>query len=267
MVFHVHPPSRQLHSFVQCYLEADCTGSLRPEENTLFPNGLSGIFFNFGKAGRLFIKEDYKTPAVSIFGQIDRHFTVAHEPGFYSLGVMLKPTVLSKLFGIDMGCIVNTAFDGKPLDRNLDFLHQQMEDAPSIKTKIRLFEHYLVTRLSQKACSKNMADYALDFIHRHETFSPNRLARHLGIGPRHLEMQFKKSVGLSPKTYSLILRFKRVEQQLSKSTFPGWKDMAFANEFHDQNHFIKDFKRFTGLTPSKYFLEKMEMGRSYLTAR
>jgi AraC-like DNA-binding protein len=266
MIFQTHAPSRALQPFVQCYLEADCTKSLHPEVNTLFPNGLSGIFFNFGNMGRLFIKEDYRTPAVSIFGQIDCHFTVAHQPGFYSFGVMLKPTVLSKLFKMDMAGITNTAFDGKLVERDFYSLHQQMEDAPSVKTKIRLFEQYLTHKLSQKVYSKNIADCALDFIHRHEIFSVDRLTKHLGISQRHLEMQFKKSVGLSPKTYSLILRFKRIEQQLNKSSFPSWKDMAFANEFHDQNHFIKDFKRFTGLTPSRYLLEKFDMGHSYLIA-
>lgn len=267
MIFQAHSPSRALQPFIQCYLEADCRGSLHAEENTLFPNGLSGIFFNFGNTGRMFIKEDYKTPAISIFGQIDCHFTVAHQPGFYSFGVMFKPTVLSKLFKMDMGDITNTAFDGKLVERDFYSLHQQMEDTLSVKTKIRLFEHYFINKLNPDLYSKNIADHALDFIHHHENFSVDHLAKHIGISQRYLETQFKKSVGLTPKTYSLILRFKRIEQQLNNSSLPSWKNLVFANEFHDQNHFIKDFKRFTGLTPSKYLLEKLDMGRSYLIAQ
>src|SRR5690349_5309989 len=97
MEFRIHQPSQNLQPFVQCYLEADSSTTLEKGEHTLFPNGLSGIFFNFGNMGKLIIKEEYKTPEVSVFGQIDRHFTVIHWPGFYSLGVLLKPSVLSRL--------------------------------------------------------------------------------------------------------------------------------------------------------------------------
>ena len=90
------------------------------------------------------------------------------------------------------------------------------------------------------------------------------MAKEIGVSQRHLEIQFKRSVGLSPKTYSLIQRFKRMEFALRESSTVHWQDMVFAYDYYDQNHFIKDFKRFTGQTPSGYLLNNFEMGRSYL---
>ena len=49
---------------------------------------------------------------------------------------------------------------------------------------------------------------------------------------------------------AFIMRFKRMEEQLMRAPVIRWHQMNFAAEYHDQNHFIKDFKRFTGFTPS-----------------
>lgn len=265
MIFQPYPPSPSLQSFVQCYLEADCRNIKEAGKNVLFPNGLSGIFFNFGDAGKLIIKEEYKTPAVSIFGQIDRYFTITHLPGFYSLGVMLQPTVLSHLFRVDMSAFTNKAFDGQLLCSEMKPLHEQMAEAIHVKQKIELIEAYLTARLKQLP-QLTLADEALHLIHHYGITSVEQLARQLRVSDRHLETQFKTKIGLSPKTYSLIHRFKRMEQQVIKLPSIQWQQMEFANEYYDQNHFIKDFKRFTGLTPSRYLLEKLDMGRSYLKA-
>lgn len=266
-MFHAHPPSRQLQPYIQCYLEADYRNSIEKGENILFPNGLSGIFFNFGNMGKLIIKEEYKTPFVSVFGQIDRHFTAIHWPGFYSLGVLMKPTVLSKLLRVDMSEFANKAFDGQLIRSDFTTLYQHLGEVDHVKKKIELIEHFLIKLLSFIDDRITLTDKALLLMNLHSNIPISKLAHHLSVSDRHLEMEFKKSIGLSPKTYSLILRFKRMENQMSKMPMIHWKDMAFANEYHDQNHFIKDFKRFTGLTPSHYLLKNLDMGRSYLTAR
>src|ERR1044071_7918761 len=129
MEFRAYQPSADLGSFVQCYLEADSITNQETGEHTLFPNGLSGIFFNFGIMGKLIIKEEYKTPRVSVFGQIDRHFTVTHLPGFYSLGVLLKPSVLSRLLRADMAEFTNKAFDGILIRKDLLPLYEELEGA------------------------------------------------------------------------------------------------------------------------------------------
>ena len=265
-MFQAHQPSRQLQPYIQCYLEADYKNSLEKGEHTLFPNGLSGIFFNFGNMGKLIIKEEYKTPFVSVFGQIDRHFSILHWPGFYSLGVLMRPTVLSKLLRVDMAEFTNKAFEGNLIRQDFSFLYQQLEEVNSIKKKITLIEHFFSKALAGIDNRLTITDKALHQLSLHGNIPISKLSHHLGISDRYLEMNFKRSVGLSPKTYSLILRFKRIEQQLKNSCVPSWKDLSFVNEFHDQNHFIKDFKRFTGMNPSAYLLNNVEMGRSYLAA-
>lgn len=267
MEFRVHHPSPHLQPFIQCYLEADSTGTMERGEHTLFPNGLSGIFFNFGNMGRLIIKEEYKTPCVSVFGQIDRHFQVVHWPGFYSLGVLMKPSVLSWMLRVDMSEFTNRAFAGETIRSNFTELHSQLEETRSVKMKIALIENYLVKNLPALTRAHSLTDHALHLIHQQNISSVEQIAKYLQVSQRYVEMQFKKTVGLSPKTYLLIQRFKRMEEQVRNMKTIHWREMSFASEYYDQNHFIKDFKRFTGLTPSDYLIENLAMGRSYLTAR
>jgi len=264
MIFHSYPPSKTVNPFVQCYLEADSRDSVEKGVHILFPNGLSGIFFNFGSLGKLSIKEEYETPEVSIFGQIDRCFDAIHWPGSYSLGVLLKPTVLSKFLSEDMSKYTNKARDGRLLRPDLHLLHQHLQETSTIKKKIARLNRYFGNAFSSFSQSPTIADKAVDLINHHPSLSINRIAHHLKVSERHLQIQFKKSVGLSPKTYSLIIRFIRMEQQLFEKSAVRWEDMNFAHEYYDQNHFIKDFKRFTGQTPSSYLLNNFEMGRSYL---
>jgi AraC-like DNA-binding protein len=265
MIFHSYPPAKILSPFVRCYLEADSRNSTEKGVHPLFPNGLSGIFFNFGSLGKLSIKEEYETPEVSIFGQIDRCFDAIHWPGSYSLGVLLKPSVLSKFLKEDMSKLTNKAVDGQLFRPELREVHRQLKATSSVKKKITILNrHFIKTFSYLRHQPPTLAERAIDQIYHHPSLSIKKLAHHLKVSERYLQVQFKKSVGLSPKTYSLIIRFMRMEQQLFEKSAVRWEDMNFASEYYDQNHFIKDFKRFTGITPSGYLLKNFEMGRSYL---
>jgi AraC-like DNA-binding protein len=245
-------------------MEADGRNCLEVGEYTVFPNGFSGLFFNFGSKGKLIINEEHITPSVSICGQIDRHFTAVHWPGFYSLGIIVKPTVLSRLLKVDMAEFVNTPFDGNLIRNDLHVLYSQLEHAQASAEKIELIETSLRKMLAGMSSANMIAEQALHILELPVHTPIAKLAKSMNVSERYLETQFRKTVGLSPKTYALIVRFKRIEQQLKKLSAVRWQDMEFAHEYHDQNHFIKDFKRFTGHTPSAYLLNHFEMGSTYL---
>ncbi|MBY0436311.1 MAG: AraC family transcriptional regulator, partial [Cyclobacteriaceae bacterium] len=239
--------------------------SIEATAHRLFPNGYSGIFFNFGNLGKLAIKEEFKTPEISIFGQIDQSFEAIHWPGSYSLGVLLHPTALSKLIKEDMTDFTNKAFDGQLIRKDFKSLRSQLDEVPAVKNKIALLNRCFAAAFLHVPQAATIADAALYLLQQQSSaLSIQKLAHHLGISARYLETQFKKAVGISPKTYSLIIRFKRMEQQLHSSRSASWQRLDALHEYHDQNHFIKDFKRFTAHTPSDYLLNNLEMGRSYL---
>jgi transcriptional regulator GlxA family with amidase domain len=74
------------------------------------------------------------------------------------------------------------------------------------------------------------------------------VARSLGLSERQLERRFLLRVGITPKRFATLRRFERAVA-LAK-TAPSLTSAALAAGYYDQSHFIRDFRRFTGTTPS-----------------
>ena len=79
--------------------------------------------------------------------------------------------------------------------------------------------------------------------------SVSGLARRVNLSSRQLERRFLDSVGMTPKRFCRIRRFQRVLQAMEE---PGanWADAAVQCGYYDQAHLIRDFRRFSGLTPA-----------------
>lgn len=72
----------------------------------------------------------------------------------------------------------------------------------------------------------------------------------MGYSTRYLNRVFTNETGMSPKTFSRIIRFQNVLNTMKKQ-----KKIAEISEnfgFFDQSHMLKDFRLFTGMTPVKY---------------
>ena len=80
------------------------------------------------------------------------------------------------------------------------------------------------------------------------------LARMLGVSRQHLALQFRERVGLSPKTFAMISRFRRASSALrgQQAGQVDWTGVALDHGYYDQSHLIHEFKLFTGATPEHF---------------
>ncbi|MFC7533007.1 helix-turn-helix domain-containing protein [Actinoplanes sp. GCM10030250] len=78
------------------------------------------------------------------------------------------------------------------------------------------------------------------------------LAAELGVSHGHLDREFTATVGLSPRLVSRILRLRALLAQVDVYSPVDWPALAAAYGWFDQSHFIRDFRRHTGVTPSAY---------------
>jgi AraC-like DNA-binding protein len=107
----------------------------------------------------------------------------------------------------------------------------------------------------------------------HGQIAVGSLAADTGYSHRHLISQFRTCLGLTPKKVAQLLRFNRsinavTQSQLDNSpskpflegSIPSgaggaavrWADVAAECGYADQSHFIKEFRRFAGATPSEF---------------
>jgi transcriptional regulator GlxA family with amidase domain len=91
------------------------------------------------------------------------------------------------------------------------------------------------------------------------------VARSVGISVRHLERRFRDRVGLTPKRLAGILRLQRALACLGSNEPPPLVDVAYRCGYFDQPHFIRDFGRFTGMSPSQFLRGERGMDRFFFS--
>jgi methylphosphotriester-DNA--protein-cysteine methyltransferase len=99
---------------------------------------------------------------------------------------------------------------------------------------------------------------ALHYIHQSKgTIRITKLAELLNTSQSPLEKRFRAVVGATPKKFAGIVRARHVLDSLNNDD----QDTAeYLSAFYDQAHFIKDFKKFSSMTPEHY-LSMLRQGK------
>jgi AraC-like DNA-binding protein len=80
----------------------------------------------------------------------------------------------------------------------------------------------------------------------------SELAEYCNVSVRQLERGFQHVIGTSPKNFARTLRFQETQRRLMFDPDADLTELAQDCGYFDQAHFIKDFKAFTGKTPTEY---------------
>ena len=84
----------------------------------------------------------------------------------------------------------------------------------------------------------------------------DELAQSIGISRQHLARQFQHHVGLSPKAFARVMRFRRLIDTLGDRADIDWADAAAEHGYADQSHLIREFRELAGTTPSFHFFNR-----------
>lgn len=90
------------------------------------------------------------------------------------------------------------------------------------------------------------------------------LAEEIGWSRKHLNLQFREQVGLSPKTMARVLRFQRAVRLLERGDGRGLADIALDCGYYDQAHLVRDFRAFAGSPPSEFVERRLPDGTGVL---
>jgi AraC-like DNA-binding protein len=78
------------------------------------------------------------------------------------------------------------------------------------------------------------------------------VSREIGWSRRWLSHAFSEQVGMTPKLYCRLMRFRKVVRQIASNQPVDWVDVALSGGFYDQAHLIHEFRAFSGLSPERY---------------
>lgn len=132
-------------------------------------------------------------------------------------------------------------------------IRERLQAAPSVQAGLVLFERLLLARLGETPHGLDVVRYAMREVARHQgTLSIRTVSDQLGISQNHLDTQFKRLVGISPKVFARLYRFGSVLSTIDVRQPIDWGQIAHDSGFYDQSHFNKDFAAFTGDSPTDY---------------
>ena len=88
-----------------------------------------------------------------------------------------------------------------------------------------------------------------------------RLCTELGISRKHLNKLYRSAVGLSPKTYARLARFRSVVERM-QDPVDSWAHIAAEEGYFDQAHLVRDFNQFAGEAPESFIRNRGPDGES-----
>jgi AraC-like DNA-binding protein len=138
-------------------------------------------------------------------------------------------------------------------------LREQLLDAPTPETKFRILEQFLLAQTARSLARHPAVAWALKELQCvPQTRTLSDLAAQIGLSPRRFIQVFREEVGLTPKLFCRVRRFQEIVRRISRGQRIDWVEVALACGYFDQAHFIHDFRAFSGLNPTTYFMQRGE---------
>jgi len=126
---------------------------------------------------------------------------------------------------------------------------EKLEAAQSDTARLNILETFLLCQLLERERDRMIAS-AIEIIYQSKgTIRIAALAKHLHTSQSPLEKRFRALVGASPKKFAGIVRARHFLQALGANKQDAAEHLS---AYYDQAHFIKDFKRFSSVTPEQY---------------
>lgn len=189
---------------------------------------------------------------LAVVGLLGKPVTLTATGAIGLLGVDFKPGAAHRFLPGPLHELTDRVWAGDDLfGPSASTLQQRLAEAASLPDRIRLLEAYLLARRAhaRPGGAEWLVPYVIAELQRPAgPWGVEDLARRAGYSRRYLAQCFAAQVGVGPKTLASILRFQRFYHALAAGRpCPDWSE-----RYHDQAHFIKEFRRFTGRAPAAY---------------
>ncbi len=170
----------------------------------------------------------------------------------YAVGIVTTPIGCESLFGLRPASLRGRAVDLEgawPTATELLSALRAIEDPGRM---LDLVQHRLEVDHNPEVPGLDRVASAVALLEADPTRAIAEVADELKLSHGHLDREFTRVVGLTPRALARLLRMRRLLQRIDIRGDVGWSDYAAELGWFDQAHLIRDFKRHTGVTPSVY---------------
>ncbi len=223
-------------------------------------DGRPGLIFQHSDNGTLY-KGDKKLPPLLLYGATTRHGLITLDGNFKTTGVFFSPLVLKTVFGLDASLLTDDCMDGADIRQAAQHrLLEQLLNSGSGTQQIDILSRFLTGAMTDNVPARDKVEYAVSrILAARGNITIEALTRDIYMTERSLERAFKAFVGMSPKLFIRISRFRAAMGRLNNSDYDRLTDIAFEHDYADQSHFTRTFREFTGFTPRQYLRQSGEV--------
>ena len=198
-------------------------------------------------------------------------------PPFHINGLRSKPSFIRQngdafIFGISFHSYGLFPFVRKPLkclqDEVVDLREMSLEleqkftsavSGANSEEIIKSIEHALISELVADPNFLREVPLINDYLTIADDVTVKYFCEQQAINIKTFERKVLFYTGFTPKLLRNIKRFQMASNQLSHQRITNLVEIAYNNNFTDQTHFIKDFRRFSGVAPRAFQMEKISV--------
>jgi len=225
------------------------------DNDIFYPSGYIDLVVKIsnGHAATIISGEYRDTPDFEVLGHLTVPTKLTATKGTSVLIARMYPHASSLFFPNPISDFTNSATDLSDVySKDVRDLYEVTMCAGSIAEKIDLLESFFIRKLKKYEKQYRKVQH-LSLICQHilttgEGFDLKKLSSTLGLSKRYIQKQFSEMVGLTPGTLYTSFRFNKSLRQIGATNL-SLTSIAYECGYYDQAHFIKEFKKFTGISP------------------
>lgn len=189
-----------------------------------------------------------------ISGMRTEHLVIGADPGSSMMGVRFRPGGVGAFLPCPAAEIADRVIElDRIWGRASSSLRERLLEAPDARARFGIVEAFLHERYRDRFAPRPLVLEALERLR--QTPGPLRVvdvAAELGVSQKHLIELFDRSVGLKPKAAHRVFRFVNALERIHGHRGLNWSALALDCGYYDQSHFNREFRAFSGITPTEY---------------
>lgn len=263
MIYQYRQPSYHLRDYVRDYVLAhfvmDTSQEVPLKPFPAKPQG--GILFlikGFVVANTPSLSITEKREQALVVGQQEYRQTLQLSHEFLMIDVIFQPGALYKLLGIPMTELLNKHMDAELLfGQEIRDINDRLANAFCYETMFTIIEKFLLEKIVKVKDSLHPVDKMGQFIlDNPHSFNLDSLANQACLSQRQFERRFVQQVGITPRFYQRMGRFRKAFELKLRHSKLAWQDVAWQTGYADYQHLVKDCKQFSGNTPNELIAEQ-----------
>jgi len=254
-------PKPEIAHFVKCvwnYAADSADAAGRPER--IVPDGNPELVIHYGHPFSEFTAAGkQQQPRGFLMGQMTRPLALDPSQGMPGIvGVRFWPAGTRTMFGAAMSEFTDErlALDDVVPGATARLV-DQIASAANARERCGILQDFVagVAAVNAPFQDAGVGHWVGQILNASGRISISALARESDLSQRQLERRFRAQVGVPPRLYANVIRFRTVFDNLSGASKPDWVDLALSAGYFDQSHMTKDFHRFLGCSPSQFISE------------